>query len=297
MLVPDEIRKCVVFAAFEQGNGRELCGTVFLVGLPVSEGRTARFAVTAAHVLDKARERSLDGNLYLRFNRRGGGLGWVETRLIDWLRHPTDDNVDCATISLTLPEDADHLKYPLPSASSVLTPYAIDMLGFGVGDEVFFPGLFTRHAGTTSNVPIVRTGTIAAMLTTGVEGGRGSMEAYLIEARSIGGLSGSPVFIQIPPAQSWRPTNETLATGQRRPRRIVPRFLFMGLIHGHWDVRPVPDTAADAMSDEVVNMGIAIVVPAVRVMEVLSQPAVSDLLEGAREEDRARDHAGLEWTQ
>lgn len=58
----------------------------------------------------------------------------------------------------------------------------------------------------------------------------------------------------------------------------------MGLMHGHFDVRPLPDEiGADAIEKETVNMGIAIVVPASKIMEVLDQP----MLKKIRKEEEA----------
>ena len=47
------------------------------------------------------------------------------------------------------------------------------------------------------NLPIVRLGAIAAMPGEYIKTDWGCLRAYLIEARSIGGLSGSPVFIRV----------------------------------------------------------------------------------------------------
>jgi hypothetical protein len=58
-------------------------------------------------------------------------------------------------------------------------------------------GLFTRFTGTTHLIPIVRTGNVAMMPRDRLPiAGFGEMEAYLAEGRSIGGLSGSPVFVR-----------------------------------------------------------------------------------------------------
>ena len=66
----------------------------------------------------------------------------------------------------------------------------------GVGDEVFITGLFTKVQETTKNIPIVRTGTVAMIPGEKIPFGDNLIEAYLVEARSIGGLSGSPVFVR-----------------------------------------------------------------------------------------------------
>jgi hypothetical protein len=54
-----------------------------------------------------------------------------------------------------------------------------------------------QRAGSTRNIPIVRTGVIAAMPAIDEPFVRKGEEyhAYLAEMRSIGGLSGSPVFV------------------------------------------------------------------------------------------------------
>jgi len=66
----------------------------------------------------------------------------------------------------------------------------------GVGDEVFATGLFTEVTETTRNIPIVRTGTVAMIPGEKIPFGKNLIEAYLVELRSIGGLSGSPVFVR-----------------------------------------------------------------------------------------------------
>ncbi len=64
----------------------------------------------------------------------------------------------------------------------------------GLGDDIAIVGLFTNHIGRTRNEPIVRIGNICAMPKDKIVTELGNMYGYLIEARSIGGLSGSPVF-------------------------------------------------------------------------------------------------------
>ena len=67
-----------------------------------------------------------------------------------------------------------------------------------MGDEVFVVGLFRHRHGTQRNIPIVRVGNLAALTEEKVATNDfGLVDAYLIEARSIGGLSGSPVFLNL----------------------------------------------------------------------------------------------------
>jgi hypothetical protein len=98
--------------------------------------------------------------------------------------------------------------------------------------------------------------------------GFGEMEVYLAEGRSIGGLSGSPVFV--------RNTVKTLmqtAGGKPTAMAGLGGSHLLGLVHGHWDI-PLSFTPAQA---EAVNMGVSIIVPAKKILETLHSPELSAL--------------------
>jgi hypothetical protein len=99
----------------------------------------------------------------------------------------------------------------------------------------------------------------------------GAMEVYLAEGRSIGGLSGSPVFAR----HTVRIGG--LADSQGDPQHIsgLGHLHFLGLMHGHWDL-PIGVLAEQA---EAVNMGISIVVPAKKILEVIYHPELVALRE------------------
>ena len=65
----------------------------------------------------------------------------------------------------------------------------------GLGDDIFVTGLFTARTGNNRNIPIVRTGIISSMPDEPIRDGEFECNAYLAELRSIGGISGSPVFV------------------------------------------------------------------------------------------------------
>jgi hypothetical protein len=92
----------------------------------------------------------------------------------------------------------------------------------------------------------------------------GPMEAYLAEGRSIGGLSGSPVFVRNTLNMESRTTKGTVAHLSG-----LGAFHLIGLMHGHWDV---PSSFSPDERAEAVNMGVSIVVPAKKIQEVLYQP-------------------------
>jgi len=95
------------------------------------------------------------------------------------------------------------------------------------------------------------------------------MEAYLVEARSLGGLSGSPVFVNLGFVRNVSGEVKFASGGSGI-------FYLLGLMHGHWD-RLVPVTlASDEIQVESVNMGITIVAPAKKILEVINQPGMTN---------------------
>ena len=175
--------------------------------------------------------------------------------------------------------DAKKVEWKAIPASMLLTRAIAEEHTIGPGDELFFPGLLVTHHGKNRNLPIIRAGTIAAMREEPVlTKAYGEIDAYLVEARSIGGLSGSPVFVNVGPGRGGIVIHEG------------PSFFLLGLMHGHYDSE-LTDTDI-ALEDEPragqVNMGIAIVIPAEKIREALDQEefaaqrAVTDEAERAR---------------
>jgi hypothetical protein len=138
----------------------------------------------------------------------------------------------------------------------------------GLGTEVFLVGLFAHHFGKRKNIPIVRVGNISAMPEELVETRMGKIDAYLVEARSLGGLSGSPVFANLGVVR--------MHDGQLQMRTGDPFLYLLGLMHGHWDLRvsEIDDDVVDNTGIQRVNMGIGIVVPAQKIIEVINQPRI-----------------------
>ena len=97
MLVPDEVRKCVVFVCFQSKEGIKLGGTAFFVSVP-REGLEGHFGymVTAKHIIDGINKRSTDRKVYLRVNVKDKPAELVSTDLDSWKYHPTESNVDVA---------------------------------------------------------------------------------------------------------------------------------------------------------------------------------------------------------
>jgi hypothetical protein len=148
------------------------------------------------------------------------------------------------------------------------TKEVIQQREIGIGEELFIVGLFRSHYGNERNRPIVRIGSIAAMADEPVKTGYvGYTDAYLIEAMSIGGLSGSPVFVHIPPIRA-------LQSGEIQAQ-IGIQFYLLGLMHGHFDIQnlnedSVVEDAPGAMGS--INTGIGVVIPVEKIIATVAHP-------------------------
>jgi Trypsin-like peptidase domain len=261
--IPDEMRKCVVYLGYRMADGSErLAGSAFFLARPVQPGTpepTSVYIITARHVIDGIRKKGLD-TVLVRTNMKPGILPpmiWVDTNVSDWVSH-NDNSVDVAVFKVkTWNHNFDHIVFPLASCD-LSTFHESEKIA--IGEEVFIIGLFSGHHGKKKNIPIVRIGNIAAVPEEPVVTDFAEMSAYLIEGRSIGGISGSPVFFD---TRGFR-RGKYYAGGQK--------FHLLGLIHGHFDIDAANIDAVidDGQEKANVNMGIAIVVPSDKIIEVVS---------------------------
>ncbi len=269
MLVPDEVRKCVVYVIYKDKIKKTdiLAGTAFFVSMKEGDfGLNFIYLVTAKHVIDSINDKSLDNKVYLRVNRKDKTSLFITSELAQWKFHPTlsipkngDMFVDVAVLPWA--PNLEIFDCRFISSDIAVTDKVVTERGMGCGDEVFITGLFSQHFGLKYNVPIIRIGNISCMPGEPVQTSKyGLIDAYLIEARSIGGLSGSPVFVQLGGMRG-----NTLSAGTQ--------FYWLGLVHGHFDLmtQEIDTVSQDNLYNLAVNMGIAIVVPVSRILEVLNQ--------------------------
>jgi hypothetical protein len=262
MQVHSDMVRTVAFVNIRQSNGQLVPkGTAFFTGH--LDRKTAKFrlyVVTAKHVLDMIRERTAADAIVLTFNGKEGKEE-REFPLSAWHFHPGRDgevvDVAVARFDYQLPDlSRPHVTNPneircwMPE--NIFTVSVSSRAHILPGHEVGLTGLFVHHQGSEKNIPIIRVGSIAALPQEPIRTKMGLMSAFLVEVRSLGGLSGSPVF----------------ATGSDT------RFGLIGLVHGHFDQRSsdpdgVSEDARAAFQEERINAGIAIVVPADRIRETL----------------------------
>ena len=264
MQIPDEIRKSVFFVCYKTASGTSLAGTAFLMGVPLEKSNLiSSYIVTAKHIIDAIRDKSIDQKVYLRMNLKNAGAELVETPIENWLSHPQESDVDVAVLNWAPPQEI--FDYRIITLEMAATQEIIGKENIGVGDDVFLTGLFSNHYGSERNIPIIRVGDIASMPEEKVHTKWGDIDAYLIEARSIGGLSGSPVFVYMGALRTIRDAMEIGRKGHI--------FYLLGLMHGHFDLPKleIDNLEQDSLTNLQINMGIAIVVPIWKIIEVINQ--------------------------
>ncbi|MBA3724962.1 MAG: trypsin-like peptidase domain-containing protein [Armatimonadetes bacterium] len=244
-----QIQECVCFLGTEGSDGRvQYQGTAFWITLPDPGDDEGEFAylVTARHCVERGR---LAPKFFGRVNKEGGGSDVFDA--MDHWAFPDDPSVDLAVRLLYLPEGYQRRAIPLHLFAM---PERMEQEQIGVGDDVLVTGLFSLRSGQDRNLPIVRTGIISSVVDEPFldDGGR-EYRAFLAEVRSIGGLSGSPVFVKYRRAD-------------RKPmiQHVVGdydvRTVLIGVVRGHFDLRTQRE-AIDSPSDEALNMGICLVTP------------------------------------
>jgi hypothetical protein len=286
MRVPDEILKCVVYVYFqEDGDSDEMrraIGTGFFVSIPSKTANVVYpYLVTAKHCVVEPMQR---GRLFVRINTKAGSSAYVEIR--DGWVFPDDPSSDLAVIPFWIPPDiVERLDFRGIAEAMFATPEKHKEHEIGIGDEVVISGLFTRLRNRPTNHPIVRFGNIAAMPIDRLADTKTGLDycALLVEVRSIGGLSGSPVFVYLGPER----------VPPSKVRRPDQRFLMLiGVVRAHWEHKE--DGIAvkgSAFYDELdkVNWGIAAITPVADLISVLYGDELMKLRKSKDEERRMED--------
>lgn len=258
MRVHDNIRDCCCFIYCNTNKVRELVGTGFFVGEKFSEDGPENlqyvYLITARHIIDGIKRKPDVQSIGIRLNIKNGDTIDIDVPLDGWLYHPKDKSIDA--VILPAMEIIGIDVAAIPSYTTV-TDETIKKYGIGIGDEVCIVGLFDQHYGIRRNLPILRIGNIAMMPQERIQTrDYGPIEAYLIELRSIGGLSGSPVFVH----------TRSYIKGKEKHT-----LFWLGLIHGHWEIsQDAIDTidTLDSSNNHQINMGIGVVIPAHKIFEI-----------------------------
>ncbi len=215
----------------EAEDGKRIGGSGFLLSLAVDvdyERRIAHqlaFVVSNKHVVEP-------GNKVVRVNTKDGRSTPVPLDGAKWYSHPTSDVALCP-IGL----DIEH-KFSCVSTTAILTEKTIGQFDIGPGDDVFMVGRFVNHEGTQRNTPSLRFGNIAQMPFEPITAdGLPPQESFLVEAKSLPGYSGSPVFVYLPPQpdlSQYPMLQEAVAKGDAQFSGINPKRVAINLRAGPW---------------------------------------------------------------
>jgi hypothetical protein len=268
--ISENARRSVLFfgAPSPEKDGQiEYGGTGFLVILD-EQGVSTCYLITARHVAVRV---GLDSEVVLRVNKKGGGSIPFTLENVHWSLHP-DKNVDVAAMPCYLDPKEYDVAY-LALADMVRRNDPEKQFRVQCGDPISIAGLFRLHSGSDRNTPIIHSGNIALLpdpteripMRDRVTGEIMQMEAYLVEAQTLEGLSGAPVFqremvaLRIFPEHNGGPV--MAATGAQ----------LLGVYSGAWDGEPGPATAADRnlKPDRRVPVGMGIVVPCDQILDLI----------------------------
>lgn len=251
----DNYSDSVVFVCAEDIDGtKEPCGTAFFVTTQGEDRFWWTYLVTAKHIIQS------DRPMWMRLRPVGGGEP-VDEPISRWITHPTADvaitpcSIDPAEyIYLRIPEDQFMDRWRARYDSIIVR-----------GDVVSFIGLL-RSVETMRRraIPMVRGGVLGATYQTVIplrdEVLNCTVEepcAHLIDCRSVGGFSGSPVFVEQPGIVERSPGD--LAIGGANA--------LLGVLIGHFE-------GSDA--------GVGVVVPVEAIRELLE-----DFVDDRKQQDAA----------
>jgi hypothetical protein len=279
MRIPHETLDAVCFLGVNLTSGEHAgkfyaLGTGFFIGVEHG-GYPFTYLATARHVLDEAKRGGFN-TLLARVNTMDGGATFVDLGPSNKWAMFTNEAIDVAV--LPLPNlDTKIFSHRLISPKTFADSAAINSCGIGAGDELFTVGLFVLKSGKQRNMPIVRTGVISAMPLQDEPFTRkgGTYHAYLAEMRSIGGLSGSPVFVYL---------DQTRLVKAPFPEGREIAIFCLGLIRGHWDLKrelsdsvEIEDTQIGYSKGEDLNVGIAVVMPVHYITAIIDSEKLKDM--------------------
>lgn len=245
-------------------------------------GRYHNYALSCAHVVRNAARDSDDGTVLIRTD-----LGReIQTTLDQWI---VEDSLDVA--ALIVPE----LYQTKLNTTAFLRQQTIEQFGIGHGDATYTVGLYSRIPGAESNTPIMRAGIVAGIPDhpyqgAGIDGRRMEFDYTVVEAHSIGGLSGSPVFVVLQDhmlIEEWEPNRALTPNGG-----FLNAAFLLGMVHGHWRLSADvdPDYVDYSPSGPRVNEGLVVVIRAEQISRFLEtnqrcQQARTQALERLHDKD------------
>ena len=284
MHIDDSFIHCAAFIGFQTERGFRAEGTCFFAGI-VEENQNFPYAITARHVVDSFGSK----DILIRVQRKPPLRPCIISTISDeWICHQ-DKNVDISVYQIDWREwdkDGDLEIITLNAPDIFIDKKRGEHFGFGIGSDIFIPSAFIGMTGEKQNIPVVRFGHVSAMALEPMAGSPRT-PAFLIETRSLGGMSGSPVMFHTDPGRKYR--RQPLPTDPNTGLRVAP-YLLVGILVGTWSGQYVLDFLQEKdrilLTDAEFNSGISVVLPAPQIVEVLYQQQLRDARLASIEEIR-----------
>jgi len=281
----DIAKKTVVFfdtRYIENAKISGWSGTGFFVQVPDSRipGRGVTWLVTNKHMLHPP-DRAFFDKVSVRVNRKnpspdGTYVSEITLDVTDpagyqlWLTDP-DESVDLALTVANPSSDIDCDEIPQQIFANKET---FKTQRINENDDVLFTGLYASYPGTKRNFPIVRHGKLALVTDERIpidKHNPGKTEELLIaEVTSFGGNSGSPVFVRVGGIREGGPP----MTGYS--------YYLLGVMQGFFtegeDI--LFDITASLHGTASQNSGLAAVIPAEKIREILGSPRAKAITDG-----------------
>jgi hypothetical protein len=268
MRIPDIARNAVVYLGRPLlPDGFKAVGTGFLVEHRRDSGVIVQYLVTADHV---RRALGKSPQFAIRVNDGTGKARTIPSPTwLQWFTHKTDKTIDAAIYPWRLRPE--RFPYKLFPTTRFVDERYFAPVGFGPGDETYIVGLFRNWAGKEGISPIVRMGHIAMVAGERISTPNyGDAFVHLVEAFTLKGLSGSPVFVR---ETIGCPVQGTGVVQQNEMLGLGSATYLLGLVHAF-----MPVMAADEVGDPDLGQkwhsGISMIVPASEILKILNQPEV-----------------------
>ncbi len=255
--------------------------TGFLVGMPSAvNGQVFLYAVTNRHCIQGL-------NPVLRFNKKDGGLGIMETKSEQW--HYLHNHYDVAVLPIAL--DGNVVDITFADVSFLVSDKDIVDHEIDAGEDCFMIGRFVSYdGGSNLNKPSMRFGQISIMDANIVHpysidypqlGYKKDQQSILLDMRARTGYSGSPVFVYRTQGSLFH------KNAKEGEQKLLVTYHFMKLIGIQWGI--IPDdvsgntgsfsekiaSANPKNADDLKNM--SIVCPAKYILEVLNKPELQKI--------------------
>lgn len=294
MRLSDDARRCVVFIGHEIRDGETISFEALATGFFL-RFENVIYLVTAGHVAHDL----ADTPYHIRCNLLGGGADLVhldplEGPMGSWHFHP-DSTVDVAAAIFPYALGENGWDQLCIGGKLQLDDAGVVEHDIGPGDTCYAVGLFNPHQGQLKSVPVVHNGSIAAMPSDELlpikdwrspAGSKAVLaRAYLIELTNLPGLSGSPVLVR-PTIQVTAQRFSVEGTGEQASIKLGGNAAIsapsadvglLGVWSGSWDGKPQGVLAATVGKDARIPVGLGVVVPTSRLLEMLqSEPVTAE---------------------